>query len=103
MLRRVQEAEQQNRELMSLAARKEEGVQKLQGRVEELLHTASSLSGQLEAGRADSRHQLEQAKDKTASKVRSDQCTLVVGSIYDIHVHYIMRRTHTQCASALEY
>ena len=99
LIRRVQEAEQQNRELMSLAARKEEGVQKLQGRVEELLHTASSLSGQMEAGRADCRHQLEQAKDKTASKV----CTLVVGSIYDIHVHYIMRRTHTQCASALEY
>ena len=68
--RRLRELEEQNREMMSIASKKEENVQRLQNRVEDLLQEVSSLTAQLEASRSDSKRQTEHLKDRAATKVR---------------------------------
>jgi chromosome segregation ATPase len=67
--RRLREMEEQNRELMSVASRKEENVERLQSRVEELIQEASSLTAQLEGARSDAKRTQEHIKDRAASKV----------------------------------
>ena len=68
--RRLRELEEQNREMMSIASKKEENIQRLQNRVEDLLQEVSSLTAQLEANRSDSKRQTEHLKDRAATKVR---------------------------------
>ena len=67
--RRLRELEEQNRELMSIASKKEESAQRLQNRVEELIQEVSSLTAQLEGSRSDSKRHTEHIKDRAASKV----------------------------------
>ena len=68
--RRLRELEEQNREMMSIASKKEENVQRLQNRVEDLLQEVSSLTAQLEASRSDYKRQTKHLKDRAATKVR---------------------------------
>ena len=67
--KRLVESDEHNRELMSITSRKEETIQRLQGKVEELTQEVSSLSGQLEDNRSDAKRQTSQLKDRAASKV----------------------------------
>ena len=67
--RRLREVEEQNRELMSVAGRKEESIDRLQSRVEELLQEVSSLTGQLENSRSDAKRAQEHIKDRAEAKV----------------------------------
>ena len=64
-----QDLEQQNRELLSTSGRKEEMVQRLQSRVEELVHEMALLSAQVDSAKADGRKQVEQAKERASNKV----------------------------------
>lgn len=66
-----QEAEQRNRELMEISGRKEEMVQRLQSRVEELVQEMAMLSAQVEAGKADSRRHAEHIKERASNKVQT--------------------------------
>lgn len=75
--RRLREVEEQNRELMSVASRKEESVERLQSRVEELIQEVSSLTAQLEGARSDAKRTQEHIKDRAASKVREREGTYV--------------------------
>lgn len=69
---RLRDVEEQNRELMAIASKKEENVQRLQSRVEELIQEVSSLSAQLETNRSDSKRHSEHLKDRAASKARDE-------------------------------
>lgn len=64
-----QEAEQQNRELIGISGRKEEMVQRLQCRVEEVVQEMATQSAQLDASKAESRRYAEQIKDRASNKV----------------------------------
>ena len=66
---RQNESEEQTRELMEISKRKEDVVQRLQARVEELVEEIATVSGQLETTRANARRNLEQAKDRAIGKV----------------------------------
>lgn len=74
---RQHESEEQSREMMGISGKKEEAVQRMQGRLEELVQEVATTSTLLETSRADTRRQLEQAKDRALGKVRG--CTLVQG------------------------
>ena len=65
-----QDVEQQNRELMGISGRKEDMVQRLQSRVEELVQEVATLAAQAESAKTDSRRQVEQIKERASSKVR---------------------------------
>lgn len=67
--RRLREVEEQNRDLMSITSKKEENVQRLQSKVEDLIQEVSSLTTQLETSRSDSKRQTEHLKDRAASRV----------------------------------
>lgn len=67
--RRIQETEQQNRELIDMVGKKEDDTQRLQGRVEELLRDVAATTSQAESSRSGYKRQLEQSKDRAASKV----------------------------------
>ena len=64
-----QEVEQQNRELIGISGRKEEMVQRLQARVEELVQEMATLSAQLDSSKAEARRHTDQIKDRAANKV----------------------------------
>ncbi len=64
-----QEAEQRGRELMGISGRKEDMVQRLQSRVEELVQEMAALSAQVEAAKADGRRQADQIRDRSSNKV----------------------------------
>ena len=67
--RRQNEMEQQNRELMGISGRKEDMVQRLQKRVEELTQEVATMSAQVEAGKTDARRHTEQVKERASAKV----------------------------------
>ena len=67
--KRAQESEQQSRELMGISGRKEEMVQRLQSRVEELVQEMAGLSAQIESGKVETRRHNEQLKERASSKV----------------------------------
>ncbi len=67
--RRLQETEQQNRELAEMVGKKDEDVQRLQGRVEELLRDVAAANSQQELSKSGYKRQVEQTKDRAASKV----------------------------------
>lgn len=69
--KRLTESDEHNRELMSITSRKEETIQRLQGKIEELTQEVASLSGQLEDNRSDAKRQTSQLKDRAASKVHN--------------------------------
>lgn len=73
--RRLQDTEQQNRELMEIAGKREDAIQKLQGRVEELVREVSSVTSKYEMAKSDYRRQTEQNKDRAASKVNRMDCS----------------------------
>lgn len=64
-----QEAEQQNRELMGISGRKEEMVQRLQSRVEEVVQEMATQSAQLDASKAEARRHTDQLKERASTKV----------------------------------
>jgi predicted nuclease with TOPRIM domain len=64
-----QDMEQQNRELLGISGRKEEMVQRLQGRVEEVVQEMTLLSAQVDTAKADGRKQVEHAKERATNKV----------------------------------
>jgi len=66
---RQREVEEQSREMMAISGKKEEVVHRLQHRIEEQVQEIATLSAQTESIRADSRRQVEQAKDRAAGKV----------------------------------
>lgn len=70
--RRLQELDQQNRELMALTNKKEETIQRLQGRMEEFIREKTALSSQLDSLRADLRHQTEELRERAAGRERAD-------------------------------
>lgn len=66
---RIRETEQQNRELMEMMGKKEEEVRRFQMRVEELLRDVASANSNHEVSKSEYKRQLEQIKDRAASKV----------------------------------
>lgn len=75
--RRLKDVEEQNRDLMSIASKKEENIQRLQSKVEDLVQEVSSLTAQLETSRSDSKRQTEHLKDRAASKVSGTRLQLM--------------------------
>lgn len=67
---RQQEAEKQNRELLGISGRKEDMVQRLQKRVEELVQELATTSAQMETGKLEARRHVDQIKERAANKVR---------------------------------
>lgn len=63
------EFEHQNKELIGISGRKEDMVQRLQGRVEELVQEVSGASAHQESIKADYRRQSEQIKERSSNKV----------------------------------
>ena len=74
--RRLQDSDQQNRELVAISGKKEESIQRLQHRVEELLQEVASLTAQMETSKGESRRHVEQIKDRAAGKVHYDRFRL---------------------------
>ena len=72
--RRLQDTEQQNRELMEIAGKREDAIQKLQGRVEELVREVSSITSKHEMAKSDYRRQAEQNKNRADNKVNRMDC-----------------------------
>ena len=68
----MQELDQQNRELMALTGKKEETIQRLQGRMEEFIREKTALSSQLDTLRADLHHQTGELHEKAAVRERAD-------------------------------
>ena len=67
--RRAQEADLQSRDLVAIATKKEEMVQKLQHRIDEQCEEISALRLQLESSKGEAKQLCEQQKDKAAAKV----------------------------------
>ena len=65
--------DQQNRELMAITNKKEETIQRLQGRTEEFIREKTTLSSQLDSLRADLHHQTEELRERAATRERTDQ------------------------------
>ncbi|XP_065830108.1 outer dense fiber protein 2-like isoform X2 [Oscarella lobularis] len=74
--RKLIDVEQHNRELVSLASRKEESLQKSQTRIEELSHEIGSLKRQLDNSLSDSRRQMDEVKERYAAKERTSQARI---------------------------
>lgn len=64
-----QDVEQQNRELLGISGRKEDMVQRLQSRVEEVVQEMTLLSAQVDTAKADGRKQVEHVKERSSNKV----------------------------------
>lgn len=64
-----QDMEQQNRELLGISGRKEDMVQRLQARVEELVQEMTLQSTQVDTAKADARKQVEHVKERSSNKV----------------------------------
>ncbi|XP_078603530.1 outer dense fiber protein 2-like isoform X2 [Branchiostoma floridae x Branchiostoma japonicum] len=71
--RKLEESDAQNRDLVSVIAKREDTIHETQARCDELARENSSLSRQLEASIQDMRRQTEEARDKASSKERSAQ------------------------------
>ena len=69
LLRRLAEADRQNRDLVAITSKKEEVIQRLQKRSEELLQEITQLNTKVEGARSDNRRQVKELRDKLASKV----------------------------------
>lgn len=74
--RRLSEYESQNRELLAISSKKEEIIRQLQLREEKHIEEVASLNRQLDTTRVDTRKQLEEYKEKSSSKDRSQQARL---------------------------
>ena len=74
--RRLSEYESQNRELLAISSKKEEIIRQLQLREEKHIEEVASLNRQLDTTRVDARKQLEEYKEKSSSKDRSQLARL---------------------------
>ncbi|XP_065198571.1 outer dense fiber protein 2-like [Sycon ciliatum] len=68
--RRLLESERRTTELMELLAKKEEALQKGQGRIDEIARERSMTTQQFETSLSESRHKNEQLKDRLSAKER---------------------------------
>ncbi|XP_052220728.1 outer dense fiber protein 2-like isoform X8 [Dreissena polymorpha] len=75
--RRLQESEDQNRELLTTVARREEALHQTNLRLEERERENASLTRQLENALTDLRRQQDNVRDKQAAKERTMQTRLV--------------------------
>lgn len=71
--KRVEETEQQNRELIAITAKKEEMIQHFQRKEQNLIEEVASLNRELDSFRAESRRQIEDMREKGSSKERATQ------------------------------
>ncbi|KAI6656356.1 Outer dense fiber protein 2 isoform X3 [Oopsacas minuta] len=71
--RRVIECDQQNRDLINISSKKEEALQRVQTRLEEVTNENINLSRQYESRRTESRRQVEQMREKLSSRDRALQ------------------------------
>ncbi|CAH1272525.1 ODF2L [Branchiostoma lanceolatum] len=71
--RKLEESDAQNRDLVSVIAKREDTIHDTQARCDELARENSSLSRQLEAAIQDMRRQTDEARDKASNKERSAQ------------------------------
>eukprot|EP00118_Oscarella_pearsei_P010833 m.68673 g.68673 ORF g.68673 m.68673 type:complete len:777 (+) comp35546_c0_seq3:117-2447(+) len=74
--RKLLDIEQHNRELVSLATRKEESLQKAQNRIEELSHEIGSLKRQLDNSLSEGRRHVEEMRDRGSVKERTAQARI---------------------------
>lgn len=69
--RRLAENEKQNKELLAITTRKEEIIQQLQIKEEQYIEEMASLNRQLDTAKSDARKRLEEVKERSDSKERS--------------------------------
>jgi outer dense fiber protein 2 len=70
--KRLQEADRQNCDLVIISGKKEERIHQLESRLEEYNTDLSSTKRAMDTSRDESRRQLEQVKDRAASKERAN-------------------------------
>lgn len=69
--KRAQEAESQNKDLVAIAMKKEEMIQKLQHRIDEQCEQLTSIRFQMESTKEEAKQLCEQQKEKAVTKDRS--------------------------------
>ncbi|ELT92351.1 hypothetical protein CAPTEDRAFT_100069, partial [Capitella teleta] len=75
--RKLRDTEEQNRDLLSTVAKREEGIHQANLRLDDLSRENGSLSRQLEAALTEARRVSEQARDKTNAKDRAMQTRIL--------------------------
>jgi outer dense fiber protein 2 len=74
--RKTVETDQHNRELVSLAAKKEESLQRAMNRIEDLGHENASLKRQVDTALDETKRQRDDVKERAAMKERTSQARI---------------------------